>query len=85
MMAREQLLGHAATIVVGQQMRGLIDLQMSQQRQLQISLLHQAVAVPQGLGGIAEADHVTGDNAKTLRKGRPQVVPVPTGGGETVE
>ncbi|VTQ26834.1 Uncharacterised protein [Pseudomonas putida] len=84
MVSRQQFLSHAAAVVVGQQVHGLRDLQMDKQCLLQVCLLHQAVSVIDGLVRITKAEHVASDHPETLAQRAPQVVPVPTGGGETV-
>ncbi len=82
---RQQFLGDAAAIVVGQQVHRLDDAQVLEQCLLQVGLLDQAVAVIERLGRIAEAQHVARHHAKALRQGCPQVVPVPTGGRKSVQ
>ncbi|MNH37819.1 hypothetical protein D3C79_987740 [compost metagenome] len=84
MVPRQQLLGDAAAVVVGQQVHRLVDLQVGEQGLLQVCLLHQAVGVIDRLGRIAKAEHVASDHPEALAQRPPQVVPVPTGGGETV-
>ncbi|MNY73381.1 hypothetical protein D3C86_2121590 [compost metagenome] len=84
MVPRQQLLGHAATVIVGQQMHRLVDPQVVEQSLLQVGLLHQAVGVIDRFGRIAKAQHVAGNHPEALGQGPPQVVPVPAGSGEAV-
>src|SRR5690625_2245781 len=77
LMPRQQLLGNAVAIVVGQDMDGISNTKMLQERLLQISLFDQAIAVAAGLGGIAKAEHVADHHLIALGQGLPQIVPIP--------
>ncbi|MNN62683.1 hypothetical protein D3C81_1780080 [compost metagenome] len=78
MVSSQQLLGHAAAVIVCQQVHRLVDLEVGKQRLLQVGLLDQAVAMVERLGRIAKAEHVAGDEAKALGQRRPEVMPIPT-------
>ncbi len=80
----EQLLSNAVAVVVGEDVHGLFNLQMGKQCLLQIGLFQQAVGVIARFCRIAETEHVAGDHLITLGQWLPQVVPIPTGGGKTV-
>ena len=84
-MPRQQLLGDAVTVVMGQYMHGRADGQMGEQRLLQVRLLEQAVGMPTRLGRVAKPEHVAGNHLITLGQRRPQVVPVPGGGREAMD
>ncbi|MNP26773.1 hypothetical protein D3C76_1196450 [compost metagenome] len=84
-MPRQQLLGHAVAVIVGQHMQRAPHIQVREQGLLQIGLLQQAVDVIRRFGGVAETEHVTRDHPVALRQRLPQVMPIPTGGGKTVD
>ncbi len=66
-------------------MHRLTHTQVVEQGLLQIRLFQQAVAMVHGLVRIAETEHVAGDHQVALGQGLPQVMPVPTGRGKTVD
>jgi len=87
-MPRQQLLSDAVAIVMRQHMDRTVYTQLRQLRQqrlLQIGLLDQAVGVPARLGRIAEAEHVAGYQPIARRKWLPDLVPVPAGGGKSMD
>ncbi|MNL15842.1 hypothetical protein D3C87_1368540 [compost metagenome] len=84
-MPGQQFLGHAVAIIMGEYVHGLLDMQMGQQRLLQIGLLQQAVFVVHRFGRVAEAEHVAGNHPVALRQRLPEVMPVPTGSREAVD
>ncbi|MCY1457635.1 hypothetical protein D9M71_749450 [compost metagenome] len=85
MVPRQQFLGNAVAIVVGQHVHRPIDAQVDQQRLVQVRLLQQPVVMAARLVGIAKAEQVTGDDPEAPRQGLPEVVPVPGGGGKAVD
>ncbi len=85
MVPRQQLLGDAVAIVVGQHMHRAIHPHVRQQRLLQVSLLQQPVVMTTRLGGVAETQQVTSDDAEAPRQRFPEVVPVPGRSGEAVD
>ena len=84
-MPRQQLLGDAVTVVMGQYMHGRADGQMGEQRLLQVRLFQQAVGMSARFGRVAKPEHVAGNYLITLGQRRPQVVPVPGGGREAMD
>src|SRR5690606_16140566 len=75
----------AVAIIMSQHMDRAVDSELRQQRLLQIGLLDQAVGVPTRFGGIAEAEHVARNQPIARRQWMPDRVPVPAGGGETMD
>ncbi|MOA28259.1 hypothetical protein D3C78_1491870 [compost metagenome] len=81
----EQFLGNAVAVVVSKQVNRLPDLQMREQCLLQVSLLQKAVGVIERFGRITKAQHVAGNHSISLGQRLPQIMPIPTGGRETVD
>ncbi|MNC52336.1 hypothetical protein D3C75_1016780 [compost metagenome] len=85
MMARQQLLGDAVTIIMSEQVHRLIDLQVLKQGLLQVGLFDQAVKMMHRFGRVAKTKHVTGYHPVSLGQWRPQVMPIPARRGKSVD